>query len=145
MDQAELNRIQRSFEAQSMMHTLGAELASIAPAAITIKAPILPGSRQQQGFAHAGLTFAIGDSAAGYAALTTLPLDREVVTAEMKINLLAPALGDHLIAKGRIIKTGRQLIVVAADVYAMNGAQERHVAALQGTMVPVPATSKHPA
>ncbi len=145
MDQAELDRIQHSFEAQSMMHTLGAELASVRTANVTIKAPILPGSRQQQGFAHAGLTFAIGDSAAGYAALTTLPLDREVVTAEMKINLLAPALGDYLIAKGRIIKAGRQLIVVAADVYAVTGTHERHIAALQGTMVPVPATPKRPA
>lgn len=140
MEQALIDRIQRSFDAQSMMHTMGARLVSVSDATAEIKAPILPGSRQQQGFAHAGLTFAIGDSAAGYAALTTLTDDLEVVTAEMKINLLAPALGDYLIAKGRVIKPGRRLIVVACDVYAVTDTKERHIAALQGTMVPVPAT-----
>jgi uncharacterized protein (TIGR00369 family) len=130
-------RIKRSFAAQSMMQTLGAELALVKDACVHIKAPILPGSLQQQGFGHAGLTFSIGDSAAGYAALTTIPQDNEVVTAEIKINLLAPARGDHLMAKGRVIKPGRRLIVVASDVYAVTGDQEVLIAVLQGTMVPV--------
>ena len=133
-----LDRIRDSFAAQSMMLTLGAELSHIAEASVHIKAPILAGSLQQQGFGHAGLTFAIGDSAAGYAALTTMPLDQEVVTAEIKINLLAPAQGDYLVAKGRIIKPGRRLIVVASDVFAISEGKERLIAVLQGTMVPVP-------
>ncbi len=133
-----LDRIRDSFAAQSMMRTLGAELSHIAEASVHIKAPILAGSLQQQGFGHAGLTFAIGDSAAGYAALTTMPLDQEVVTAEIKINLLAPAQGDYLVAKGRIIKPGRRLIVVASDVFAISAGKERLIAVLQGTMVPVP-------
>ena len=130
-------RIKRSFAAQSMMTTLGAELVHIAEGSVHIKAPILAGSLQQQGFGHAGLTFSIGDSAAGYAALTTIPLEHEVVTAEIKINLLAPAQGAYLIAKGRIIKPGRRLIVVASDVYAVTGKDEVLIAVLQGTMVPV--------
>lgn len=139
MDQSAINRIKTSFEAQSMMSTLGARLADVDAGHVVITAPILDGSKQQQGFAHAALTFAIGDSAAGYAGLTTLPLDAEVVTAEMKINLLAPAQGDLLRAVGRVIKPGRRLVVVAADVFAATNGQERHVAALQGTLVPVPA------
>ena len=98
MTPQEIARIRDSFAAQSMMQTLGAELCDVSKGLIRIEAPILPGTRQQQGFGHAGLTFSIGDSAAGYAALTTLPLDTEVVTAEIKINLLAPARGDRLIA-----------------------------------------------
>ena len=139
MDPNAQARIRRSFAAQSMMKTLGAELGEIAEASVTISAPILPGSLQQQGFAHAALTFAIGDSAAGYAALSTLPLDREVVTAEIKINLLAPAQGDMLRATGRVIKQGRRLVVVAADVHAISEGKVVLVAVLQGTMVPVPA------
>ena len=137
MDAVILTRIEQSFAAQSMMRTLGAELAHIAPQDVRIKAPILPGSLQQQGFGHAGLTFSIGDSAAGYAALTTIPLDQEVVTAEIKINLLAPARGDYLIAKGRVLKPGRRLIVVASDVFAVTGNAEVLIAVLQGTMMPV--------
>lgn len=130
-------RIQSSFDSQSMMTTLGAELIETGKGTATITAPILAGSRQQQGFGHAGLTFSIGDSAAGYAALTLMPDDQEVVTAEIKINLLAPAIGDRLIARGRVIKPGRRLIVVASDVYADTDGQERHIASLMGTMMPV--------
>lgn len=137
MEQAEITRIEESFAAQSMMSTLGARLALIRHGHVHITAPILAGSLQQQGFGHAALTFGIGDSAAGYAALTTLPLEHEVVTAELKINLLAPAQGDHLIAKGRVIKPGRRLVVVASDIYAMTGTEETLIAVLQGTMVPV--------
>lgn len=121
-----------------MMATLGATLGDITPGKVTIHAPILPGARQQQGMGHAGLTFSIGDSAAGYAALTLLPADQEVVTAEIRIHLLAPAQGDALIARGRVIKPGRRLIVVAADVYALSNGTETHIALLTGTMVPVP-------
>jgi uncharacterized protein (TIGR00369 family) len=130
-------RIQASFDSQSMMATLGAELVETGDGTATISAPILPGSMQQQGFGHAGLTFSIGDSAAGYAALTLIPEDQEVVTSEIKINLLAPAKGTLLIAHGRVIKPGRRLIVVASDVYAITGNTERHIASLMGTMIPV--------
>ncbi|BDY14934.1 thioesterase superfamily protein [Sulfitobacter pontiacus] len=141
MTPQEIARIRDSFAAQSMMQTLGAELCDVSKGLIRIEAPILPGTRQQQGFGHAGLTFSIGDSAAGYAALTTLPLDTEVVTAEIKINLLAPARGDRLIAIGKVVKPGKRLCVVTAEVFAQTGDQQVLIALLQGTMVPVPATA----
>ncbi|WP_292291797.1 PaaI family thioesterase [Marivita sp.] len=130
-------RIQASFDRQSMMATLGARLVETGEGSATIAAPILPGAMQQQGFGHAGLTFSIGDSAAGYAALTLIPVTQEIVTAEIKINLLAPAKGDRLIARGRVIKPGRRLIVVSSDVYAQTDGVERHIACLMGTMMPV--------
>lgn len=138
MEKSAVKRITESFGAQSMMTTLGAELSEITAGLVRITAPILPGSRQQQGFGHAGLTFAIGDSAAGYAALTMLPLDQEVVTAEIKINLLAPARGDLLIATGRVIKPGKRLSVVTAEVHAEEDGKQTLIAVLQGTMAPVP-------
>lgn len=131
-------RIQTSFDRQSMMATFGARLDSVAPGHVTLWAPILDGSRQQQGLAHAALTFGLGDSAAGYAALTMIPEDQEVVTAEIKINLLAPATGTRLIARGKVIKPGRRLIVVTSEVSRIKGGKETLVAILQGTMVPVP-------
>lgn len=130
-------RIRDSFAKQSMMGTLGASLTRVSPGEVIIEAPILPGSRQQQGFAHAALTFAIGDSAAGYSALTLLPEDQEVMTAEIKVNLLAPGAGDKLRATGKVIKPGRRLVVVSAEVHAISGEEEKLIAVLQGTMVPV--------
>ncbi|KIN60260.1 putative Phenylacetic acid degradation protein PAAI [Sulfitobacter noctilucae] len=139
MEDSARARIRSSFAAQTMMATLGAELIEIDAGLIRIAAPILPGSQQQQGFGHAGLTFAIGDSAAGYAALTMLPPDNEVVTAEIKINLLAPARGDRLVATGRVVKPGKRLCVVTSEVHAEHNGASTLIAILQGTMVPVPA------
>ena len=84
------------------------------------------------------MTFSLGDSAAGYAALTMLPMDNEVVTAEIKINLLAPAKGDLLIATGRVVKPGKRLCVVTSEVHAVENGASKLIAVLQGTMVPVP-------
>ena len=120
-----------------MMRTLGAEVISVEAGRVVIAAPILPTSLQQQGAGHAGLAFSIGDSAAGYAALTTLPEGAEVMTVEMKINLMSPALGDRLVAEGRVIRAGRRIVVVGADVFAETGGARKHVAMLQGTMIPV--------
>lgn len=87
------DRIHDSFARQGLMQSFGAELAAIAPGRVEILAPIRPEASQQHGAGHAGLTFALADSAAGYAALTLMPEGREVMTVEAKINLIAPALG----------------------------------------------------
>lgn len=131
------NRIRDSFARQTMMQTLAAELGEVAEGRVTITAPILPTVLQQQGAGHAGLAFSIGNSAAGYAALTMLPPENEVVTVEMKINLMAPALGDRLVAEGRVVRAGRRITVVVADVWAETNGQRKQVALLQGTMMAV--------
>lgn len=123
------------------MTTLRARLLEAGDGACRIEAPIAPAVSQQQGLAHAGLSFALGDTAAGYAALSLMPEDQEVVTVEMKVNLVAPALGDRLVATGRVVRAGRRLTVVTAEVRAWAGSEARLVALLQGTMIPVPATA----
>lgn len=129
-------KIRESFAKQSMMATLGATLDVIEEGRVVISAPIAGHVLQQHGFAHAGLAFALGDSAAGYAALTLMPIEAEVLTAEMKINLLAPAAGVRLEATGNVIRAGRRLIVVGASVVAVDGTSRKEVAVLQGTMLP---------
>ena len=136
-DGARAAKLRASFARQSLMATFGAELTAIRPGECEIAAPILPLARQQHDVGHAGLTFALGDTAAGYAALSLMPEEAEVMTAEMKINLLAPAAGERLIAIGRVAKAGRRLTVVTAEVFAETGASRRLIAILQGTMVPV--------
>ncbi|WP_254448946.1 PaaI family thioesterase [Thalassococcus sp. S3] len=119
------------------MTTLGARMMEIDEGKVAIEAAIGSQVLQQHGAAHAGLAFSIGDSAAGYAALTVLPPDQEVVTAEIKVNFLAPARGDMLRATGHVIKPGRRLVIVTAEVHAIAGDQETLIALMQGTMVPV--------
>ena len=133
-----MDRIKDSFARQGLMQTLGAELSAIAEGRVVITAPITPAASQQHGFAHAGMTFALGDSAAGYSALTLMLEGAEVLTAEMKINLLAPADGVRLISTGEVVKPGRKLVVVRATVETETADGTRKpVAILQGTMVPV--------
>jgi uncharacterized protein (TIGR00369 family) len=133
------DRIADSFARQSLMTTLQAELLEVGDGRVVIAAPILPGFLQQQGAGHAGVTFALGDTAAGYAALTRIPEGREVMTVELKINLLAPALGQRLIATGEVLRAGRRLVIVRAGVVAERDGVARPVAELLGTMIPVDA------
>jgi uncharacterized protein (TIGR00369 family) len=130
-------RIRESFAKQKMMATFGADVVSVAEGEVVLRAPILELATQQMGFAHAALSFALGDTAAGYAALTTLPEGQEVVTAEIKINLLSPATGEFLEARGRVVKPGRRLVVVSAVVEAVSGATRKEVALMQGSMMPI--------
>ncbi|MDF1620016.1 PaaI family thioesterase [Pseudothioclava nitratireducens] len=130
-------RIRASFAQQAMMETIGATLEDVTQGQVVISVPVQDQFRQQQGVAHAGLVFTLGDNAAGYAALSVMPPGVEVMTVEMKINMLAPGQG-RLIAEGRVLKPGRRLVIVAADVWSEDATGVRkHVAALQGTMIPV--------
>ncbi len=131
------DRLRASFARQTMMATFGAELVEAGGGRAVIRAPIGPHLRQQHGAAHAALAFGLGDSAAGYAALSLMPEGSEVMTVEMKINLMAPAGGEALEATGEVVRNGRRLSVVRAEVVAIRGGQHRTVAILQGTMIPV--------
>ena len=130
--------IRESFATQGLMSTFKARLEDVSPGAVEISAPLTRDVSQQHGFGHAGLTFALGDSAAGYAALSLMESTHEVLTTEMKINLLAPAQGQRLLARGSVIKPGRRLMVVTAQVFAEDEDGETLIALLQGTMLPVP-------
>jgi len=130
-------RIAASFALQGLMQTFGARVIDVARGRVRIEAPVTPAVTQQHGAGHAGLTFALGDTAAGYAALTMIPDGTEVMTAEIKINLLRPAIGDRLEARGEVLKSGRRLIVVKSDIFALTGDRETLIATMLGTMVPV--------
>ena len=82
------------------MRTMEARIDRIAPGRVVLSMPVTSAIDQQHGFAHAGATFALGDSAAGYAALSLMEPGTEVLTVEMKVNLIAPAAGTRLIAEG---------------------------------------------
>lgn len=130
-------RIAASFARQSMMHSLKARLMEGSGGRCVIRAPILAEFGQQHGFAHGGVSFALGDSAAGYAALSITPPERDVLTVEMKINYLAPVRGGEIEAVGEVLRAGRRLIVVRAEVFALSGESRRSAAVIMGTMCPV--------
>ena len=111
------DKIAQSFASQSFMKTIGAQLDLVDDEKVIISVKLKQSMMQQHGFGHAGVTFSIGDSAAGYAALTKMEEHQEVLTSEMKIHLLSPADGKILKAVGSVMKIGRRLIVVRSDIY----------------------------
>jgi uncharacterized protein (TIGR00369 family) len=130
-------RIRASFARQGLMRTLGASLDSVAPGAVAISLRPDPAISQQHGFVHAGALTAIADSAAGYASLSLMPPGTGVLSTEYKINFIAPAVGDRIVARGRVVKAGRTLTVAQSEVFAVSGGEEKLVALLTATMMAV--------
>ena len=130
-------RVTASCDKQGLMHTLGAVLGRIEPGSVEIILPVAAHIGQQHGFLHTGAVAAIADSAAGYAALSLMPPGSGVLTTEFKINLLSPAGGEQLVARGRVIKAGRTLTLALSEVFAVRGGQEKLCAMLTATLMTV--------
>ncbi len=128
-------RVRASFAAQGIMAHLGAELLEVAPGLCTIGLAWRPELTQQDGFFHAGAVTTIADSAGGYAAFTLMPADARVLTVELKINLMAPARGERLVARGVVQRAGRTLTVVQATVDALSGTGSTPVAMMLATVM----------
>jgi uncharacterized protein (TIGR00369 family) len=131
--------VRASFARQGLMSTLGAELLRVEPGAVEISVPIRADLTQQQGFLHAGVTTSAVDTACGYAAHTLMAPGSEVLSVEFKVNLLAPAVGDRLVARGRVVRSGRTITVCQGDAYAVTGDAEVHCATMTATMMRVDA------
>ncbi|WP_406381832.1 PaaI family thioesterase [Streptomyces sp. NBC_01618] len=130
-------RVRASFDRQGLMSHLGARMTRIAPGLVHIVLPSRPEVTQQHGYFHAGATSAIADSAGGYAAYTLFPENTEVLTVEYKINLLAPAIGDHIEAVGTVLKSGRTLTVCQLEVHGVQDGRHKLVANGQQTLIRV--------
>lgn len=128
-------RVKASFDRQNAMALVKATIPMIEPGKVEIHLPHWKGVEQQHGFIHGGVVGMIADSAGGYAAMTLAPEDASVMTVEYKMNLLAPADGNKLIARGQVIRPGRTLIVTQVDVYAVQGIKEIRCALMQQTIM----------
>jgi uncharacterized protein (TIGR00369 family) len=114
-------RVRASFGRQPAMKLIGAVLTRVEPGIATVELPYRADLSQQHGFFHGGIVAMIGDNAAGYAAYTLFPADSSVLTVEFKLNLVAPADGERLVATGRVKKPGRTLTVCEFEIVAHKG------------------------
>jgi uncharacterized protein (TIGR00369 family) len=128
-------RIRDSFAKQSAMALIHAEIPVIEEGRAEIEIPHWDGVLQQHGFVHGGVVGMIADSAAGYAAMTVVPEGTSVLTVEYKINMVAPANGDKIVARGSVLRAGRTLILTKADVYAVKDGTETLCAVMQQTIM----------
>lgn len=119
-------RIRDSVGRQGFMTHVGAELSELARGTCTLEVDRRPELLQQNGLFHGGVTAFLVDNATTIAAAASR--GQAALTAEYKLNLLSPAIGDRLICRARVIKPGRQVAVVAADVFCVTGGVEKHTA-----------------
>ena len=124
-------RVRTSFAKQRFMTTLGARLERVTPGEVVIGLPFDVTLTQQHGFLHAGAVTAIVDSACGYAALSLMPPDTAVLSVEFKLNLLAPAVGEHFRGVGTVLRAGRTLSVCSGELHAVQSGREAVVAVMQ--------------
>lgn len=128
-------RVRASFARQNFMTLLGASITALGPGCCEITLPFRRELTQQHGYLHAGVVATLADNACGYAAFTLMPADASVLTVEFKLNLMAPAEGEALVARGRVRKAGRTLTVAEAEVSARRDGTETPVAVMLATVM----------
>jgi uncharacterized protein (TIGR00369 family) len=128
-------RVRSSFERQGAMRTIGARLRSVGPGYCAIELIPSPAVSQQHGYVHAGIVAAIVDSAGGYAGFSLFPAEASVLTVEFKLNLLAPAVGECIVAEGFVVKSGRTLTITRGEVHAERAGRRTLVALMQQTLM----------
>ncbi len=139
-----VERVRASFARQPAMALIGASMPVVEAGYTEIHLPHKPDITQQHGYIHGGVVGMIADSAAGYAAMTVVPANASVLTVEYKLNLLAPAEGELLIAEGSVVRYGRTLIVTRAEVLAVNHGRKTACALMQQTIIAVHGRKEQP-
>lgn len=138
-------KVRDSFARQGIMAHLGARLEKVEPGLVEIALDFRRELSQQHGYFHAGVVATVADSAAGYAAFTLMPAGSSVLSVEFKVNLLAPADGQRLVARGRVVRAGRTLTVCSLEVEVEKAAGRTVCMVGQGTMMCLPGTAGRPA
>jgi uncharacterized protein (TIGR00369 family) len=130
-------KVRENFGRQAVMGEIGAVLGRVEPGEVEIELPFRAELTQQHGFIHAGIMATILDSACGYAAFSLMPASASVLSIEFKINLLAPAIGDSLLAVGTVVRPGRTITACRGEAFSRSEGQKEPVAVMQATMMTV--------
>ena len=131
-------RVRNSFGRQTAMRTLGAVVNLVEPGEVEIEMPYRADLTQQHGFIHGGIVTAIVDSACGYAAFSLSAPDTAVLTVEYKVNFVAPAKGERLVARGEVVRPGATVTVCKGNVLAYEDGEEKLVATMLTTLMLMP-------
>jgi uncharacterized protein (TIGR00369 family) len=131
-------RVRASFDRQAAMRTLGASLGRVAPGQVEVELPYRADLTQQQDLVHGGIVAAILDNACSYAALSLSAPETAVLTVEYKVNFVAPAKGERLLARGEVVRPGGSITVCKGNVTAFDGGEEQVVATMLATMMLLP-------
>jgi len=134
---AKIERTKHDFNRQSLMHTIGAKLEKVDSGEVTITIERRKDLLNQYGFLHGGLVSTLIDNSIGFAARSLLGTNRDVLTVEYKTNFLTPADGDSFCTEGKIVRSGKTLLVGQANVYSIKNGSRKLCATGLGTYMSV--------
>lgn len=137
-------RTRASFERQFFMETLGAHISKLDAGYCEMQLPYAKSLTQQHGYFHGGVIGTLADNAGGYASFTLMNATDSVLTIEYKMNIMAPANGELLIARGQVLRPGRRVTIAKTDVFSLKDGVETHCATSLGTFMVLPNTSDEP-
>ena len=116
--------IRLKLERQGFMKLLGFNVTKIEVGRVEGELMLEPHHLQHKGFTHGGVTATLSDIVAGFAAVSLVPKDHHVVTAEIKVSYFHPGVGDKLIAKGYVVKPGRKLNFCESEIFIIKGNED---------------------
>ncbi|AVZ41110.1 DUF4442 domain-containing protein [Dietzia sp. JS16-p6b] len=125
------------------MRHLGARITELRRGFCQLCAPFSPDLTQQHGYFHAGVTSSLSDTAGGYAGLSTYTRADSILTVDFSVNLLAPAVGESLIAEATVIRSGRTLTVCRLEAFTLEAGRRVHVATGRQTLIRLADTPDH--
>ncbi len=132
--------IRAALGAQGLMKLYGVEVREVRPGYVEMEVAYRDELCQHDGFFHGGVVGALADVAAAAAAAGMLVVpDMYVLTAEYKINILAPGAGERLVVCSRVIKPGRRLSICRSDCFVVTGGEEKLCATALATIANLPA------
>lgn len=126
-------RCHAHFDRQPIARTLGLRLTAVEPGFVEMRMAFQPELTQQHGYFHAGMVATLADNAGGMSALTLMPPGAEVLAVEFKLNLMSPAKGEEMIARARVVKPGRTLVITQVEIAMLDGGVEKDCALMQQT------------
>src|ERR1700686_201504 len=135
--------VERIFQDAKFIDFLGIELTGFGAGWCETKVAIAPTLQQQHGFVHAGVLMTIADHTCGGAAASVVPEEKDVITVENKTSFLRPASGSALICRSQVLRAGKNLIFVEAEVAVERNGERLAVAKTSSTLAVIPRTLKH--
>ncbi|TVZ25983.1 uncharacterized protein (TIGR00369 family) [Gillisia sp. Hel_I_86] len=135
-------KVEDSFKLQKFMDFIGAKLIDVKPGFCEIHLAYREELTQQNGFFHAGIVSTLADNAAGYAGFSLMEEGSSILSVEFKLNLLSPGIGELLIARANVLKSGKTLTICRADVFVVKDGVEKLCAASQATLIQIKNSSE---
>lgn len=132
--------VEQIFQGATFIGSLGIKLTSYGEGWCETTVDVVPTLQQQHGFVHAGVLMTIADHTCGGAAASVVPEEKDVITVENKTTFLRPASGSPLLWRSQVLRAGKSLIFVEAEVAVERNGERVTVAKTSSTLAVIPRT-----